>query len=266
MEKKQTIISLIFVAVVILSAVALIIFTGITANEYNYVQLEINPKVEFLCDKNFNVVSARALNEDAQIVLSDLNYTGLKIDTACVDFVDQCARTGFIDVNGNNNAMNITVIDGITQALDTHVTKEIFAYLKKKEILCAVIENYEDRNMSEEKKKHNVNCSNKYKLIKTLHEFDNTLDLETLSKLSEINLIDMVSNIHTTQDLTIAPSYKAQKENLLKQNLKTYEKHMKIITNSSQQSFNEVFDKYTKLSSPKYALDFNKEYNNWEAR
>ena len=52
MEKKQTIMSLIFVAVIVISAVAVIIFTGITANEYNYVQLEINPRVEFLCDKN----------------------------------------------------------------------------------------------------------------------------------------------------------------------------------------------------------------------
>ena len=167
MEKKLTIISLIFVIVVVASAVAVIIFTGITAREYNYVQLEINPRVEFLCDKNFKIVSVKPLNEDAKIVLSDLEYVGMDIDMACVDFVDQCAQTGFIDVNGSDNALNITVIDGITQALDVHVTKEIFSYLKRNEILCAVVENYEDRQISEEKKKDSVTCSNKYKLIKT---------------------------------------------------------------------------------------------------
>jgi hypothetical protein len=66
---------------------------------------------------------------------------------ASVDFLNECARMGFIDVDGNNNAVNITVIDGLTQALDVHVTREIYDYLKKKEIMCAVVENYEDRSM-----------------------------------------------------------------------------------------------------------------------
>ena len=50
MEKKGTIISLIFVAIIAICAVCYIIFTGITAREYNYVQLEVNPRVEFICD------------------------------------------------------------------------------------------------------------------------------------------------------------------------------------------------------------------------
>lgn len=264
MEKKRTIISLIFVAVVVASAVALIIFSGITAKDYNYVQLEINPKVEFLCDNNFKVVSVKALNEDAKIVLSDLDYTGLDIDMACVDFIDQCAQTGFIDVNGSNNACNITIIDGITQALDVHVTKEVFSYLKRNEILCAVIENYEDRGIAEEKKKHSVDCSNKYKLIKTLNEQDSTLKIEQLKKLNEENLIDMVNNIHTTQNLSIDESYKIKKQELLNNNLPKYNKHKKVISNSSQKSFSELYDKYNKLASNRYALDFSQEYSNWQ--
>ena len=47
MEKKGTIICLIIIGVILLSAVGYIIFSGITANEYNYVLLEINPKIEF---------------------------------------------------------------------------------------------------------------------------------------------------------------------------------------------------------------------------
>ena len=264
MEKKKTIISLIFVAVVVASAVAVIIFTGITAREYNYVQLEINPRVEFLCDKNFKVVSARALNEDAKVVLSDLEYTGMDIDMACVDFVDQCARTGFIDVNGSNNALNITVIDGLTQALDVHVTKEIFTYLKENEILCAVVENYEDRNMADEKKKNNIACSNKFKLIKTICEYDKNADIESLKKLSEINLIDMVNNIHLTQDLSIDESYQSTKNKLLEKHKAKYDQHKKLITNTSQKSFSELYDKYNKLSTQRYAQNFSKEYTNWQ--
>ena len=215
MEKKQTIMSLIFVAVIVISAVAVIIFTGITANEYNYVQLEINPRVEFLCDKNFKVVSVKALNEDAKVVLSDVDYTGLNIDVACVDFIDQCAKTGFIDPNGSNNALNITIIDGITQALDTRVTKEIFSYIKQKEILCAVIENYEDRSIANEKKQNKISCSNKYKLIKTINEEYPDMKIEDLKKLSEVNLIDMINNIHLKYNEPISEDYKIRKQELL---------------------------------------------------
>ena len=47
MEKKGTMIYLILVFVIVISSAILIIFSGITANELNYVQLEVNPKVEF---------------------------------------------------------------------------------------------------------------------------------------------------------------------------------------------------------------------------
>ena len=68
------------------------------------------------------------------------------------EFLDECSKTGYIDVNGVNNATNITVIDGITQALDVHTTKAVYKYFKDHEILSAAVENYEDRSMFDEKK------------------------------------------------------------------------------------------------------------------
>ena len=114
MEKRATIISLVFIFAVILSAITFIIFSGITANDFNYVQIEVNPRVEFITDKYFNVVSARPINEDAKILLAGVDYLGMDVDEASVDFVDLCAKAGYIDVDGENNAVNITVIDGIT--------------------------------------------------------------------------------------------------------------------------------------------------------
>ena len=264
MEIKRTIMSLIFVAVVVLSTIALIVFTGITAQEYNYVQLEINPRVEFLCDKNFKVVSTNPLNEDAKIVLANLDYTGIDINVACVDFIDQCAQTGYIDIN-KSNALNLTVIDSLTQALDVHIAKEIFNYLKKNEILCAVIENYEDRSMAKEKKEKSIPCSNKLKLIKTINEQDETLKIDQLKKLSEVELIDLVNNIHNTQTKIIDSNYKIEKEKLLANNKSKYEKHKYSITNESQKNFANIFDNYSKLTTEHTALNFNNTYKNWQA-
>lgn len=264
MEKKGTIISLIFVVAIVLSAAAYIIFTGITANEYNYVQLEVNPRVEFICDNDFNVISWRPLNEDAEVLLAGVDYKGLDVDEVSVDFVDLCARAGYIDVNGSDNAVNITVIDGITQSLDVHVTQSVYSYLRDKEILCAVVENYEDRSMFDAKKENSVCCPNKFKLIQTIQEYDESKTIEELNKLSEVELIDMVTNIHTTEKYEPTEEDITLKTKLIDFNREKYDKHMKARNNESKKEFSELFDDFQKQSMPKYAENFNREYTNWQ--
>jgi len=263
MEKKSTIISLIFIITIVICASLFIIFTGITAKEYNYVLLEINPKVEFICDNNFKVVSCKPLNTEGEIILSNLNYKGIDVEMASVDFINECARAGYIDVDGHDNAVNITVIDGITQALDVHVTQKIYNYLRHKEILCAVVENYEDRNMFDKKKENNICCANKYKLITTLLDRDDRYSIDQLKKLSEVELIDIVTNEHTTNPFISTEENIALKEKLLELNKEKYDKHIKSINNGSQKEFTDIFDKFQKLGAKKYMENYSKEYTNW---
>ena len=264
MEKRATILSLLFITAVVISAVAFIIFSGITAKDYNYVQLEVNPRVEFVCDKYFNVVSVRPINDDAKILLAGVDYIGMDVDEASVDFLDQCCRLGYIDVDGKDNAINITVIDGITQALDVHVTQEIYNYLRKKEILCAVVENYEDRKMFDEKKDNNVCCANKYKLIKTIQEYDDSKSIESLNTLSEESLIDMVKNIHATEPYIPTEEHIKLKEKLMEFNKEKYDNHMSKITDKSRSEFIETFEKFQKSETKKYFENFSKEYTSWQ--
>lgn len=264
MEKRTTILSLLFISAVVISAIAFIIFSGITAKDYNYVQIEVNPRVEFICDKYFNVVSVRPINEDARVILSDIDYIGMDVDEASVDFIDLCARAGYIDVDGEDNAVNITVIDGITQALDVHVTQSIYEYLRSKEIMCAVVENYEDRNMFDEKKKNNVICANKYKLMKTINEYDNSKSINQLNKLSEESLIDMVENIHHSDPFIPSKDDKLLKEKLIEINEEKYNNHMNKITDKSRAKFSDEFNKFQKTKAQKFFENYTKEYNNWQ--
>lgn len=263
MEKKANIISLILIITIVICTCIFIVFSGITAKDFNYVLLEVNPKVEFVCDKDFQVVSVKPLNEEAEILLSNLNYTGMQVDMASVDFINECAKLGYIDVDGNDNAVNITVIDGITQALDVHVTREVYNYLKKKEIMCAVVENYEDRSMFDRKKENKICCANKYKLITTLVDRNETYKLEHLRKLSEEELIDIVANEHKSEPYKSSEELTEKKEKLLSENKDKYEKHINSITEGSQKEFSEIFDKYQKTSTQKYMQNFNKEYSEW---
>lgn len=264
MEKKASIIYLISIAVIVAITCCYIIFAGITTKDYNYVQLEVNPRIEFICDKKFKVVSASPLNNDARVVLSDLNLIGLDVDKASTVFLDECAKTGFIDVNGLNNATNITVLDGITQALDVHVAQEVYKYFRENEILSAITETYEDRQTFNERKDNKISCSNKYKLIKTIIEKNNSQSFEKLRKLKESELVEMVADEHKQN--TFVPTQEEQqlKQKLIEDNKKKYTTHKKCISDFSQQEFSKLFDNYQKMSNKISTRDFGKTYTNWQ--
>ncbi len=264
MEKKGTIIALIALTIIVGIASCYIIFSGITTKEYNYVQLEVNPRIEFVCDKKFDVVSVQPLNDDARIVLADLDLIGLDVDKASTIFLDECAKTGYIKVNGLDNSTNITIVDGITQALDVHVTQEIYNYYRDNEILSIVTETYEDRSMFDEKIKNKVSCANKYKLLTTITEKDSSQDFEKLKKLSEAKLVELVAEEHKNNPYIPTEKEKSIKQKLIENNAKTYNTHKKCISNYSQQEFSELFNKFQKLSGKKYFSNHKQEYINWQ--
>ena len=234
MEKKRTIISLIVIAVLIAGVVTLIFLLGIIPNKYNYIQFEVNPKVEFICDKKYNVISYNPLNSDGEIILSDCDYIGKSIEDVTTLFLDDCAKLGYIDVNGIDNALNITIIDGITQALDSRVTECAYNFFKDNEIMGIVVENYEDRKTFDEKKENNVICSNKYKLIKTMSKQPNYPSMEELKKLSEKELLELVVNKHNEFPFIPDQSLISKKQQLLSNNEDKYNKHIKSINPLSQ--------------------------------
>ncbi len=264
MEKRATVISLIFVGVVVLSAVGLIIFMGITARDYNYVQLEINPRIEFIVDKNYKVVSYNPINDDGLVLLAGENLKGLDIDEACVKVLDLSARLGYIDIDGIDNAINLTIIDGLTQALDTHICEGIYKYLKENEIMSSVTENSEDRKMVEEKKQEGLCCSNKYKLIQTICEQDEKQNFDDLKKLSEIKLINIVTNNHQTKHFKVTDNTLKTKQLLIEKNEQKYNEHLSKITDKSKSEFSTLLEKFQIASTSKYKLDFEKEYTNWQ--
>lgn len=264
MEKKGTIIYLIIVGVIVVGIILTIIFSGITARDYNYVQLEVNPKVEFLCDKKFKVVSVAPLNEDARIVLSDINLIGKDIDQASKLFLDECAKTGYLNINGVNNSANITVVDGLTQALDVHVMQGVYNYFTQNEILASITETYESRSMFDKKKARDICCVNKYKLITTIDQVRDDLDFGTLKNMNEVSLIDLVANNHKNNPYIPTEEEIKTKQTLIEQNKKEYNTHMSAITNNTQREFSKLLSDFQKTSGKKYQQDFEKQYMKWQ--
>lgn len=75
-----------------------------------YVNVDINPSIEFLVDGEDNVESYLFLNEDAEILCADLDFTGMNVDDAVELFILTATEAGYIDPDGDDNAILITVI------------------------------------------------------------------------------------------------------------------------------------------------------------
>ena len=234
--------------------------------EYNYVQIEVNPRAEFICDNKYKVLSVSPLNNDARIVLADITFTNMQIEDAVVLFLDECAKCGFIDVDGVSNATNITVIDGITQALDVHITQKVYEFFKTREIMSSVTETYEVRQIFDDKKKEKIACSNKYKLISTMTEIDDSENIDSLKKLSEVELVDKVFERHKSQPYSPLDEDKITKQQLLANNQSKYRQHMDSISNLSQKEFSQLFSDFQKYSAKEYQTDFNKQYMIWQEK
>ena len=100
---------------VMLCACAVIptVFAVQNANAASFgVLLEINPSVLLLTDKKGNVTGVKAMNSDADVILSDKQFTesllGKSLAESSELFIDSAAKLGYLNLDENYNAVKFT--------------------------------------------------------------------------------------------------------------------------------------------------------------
>ena len=263
MEKKNTIILLSILTLLVIAIGITIVLNGAISIDSNLVMIEVNPKVEFVVDKDNIVTSYSAVNPEAKILLVQENYIGKKIDEAVPHFLGLCAKANYIDVDSKDNAVKVTILDGLTQALDVRVVESIHKYLKSHEILCSVIENINDLNTHKEAKKHRVDNINKYRIMKHIVE-DNysNYTIDELNQKTEKELIDIIAMQHTSTP--IYTEYELnEKVKMIDFNREKYDTHMSKITNNTQRAFADTYSKHQKEKAKDYKINYDSKYNEW---
>ncbi len=98
-----------------------------------YVAVDINPSIEFIVDEDDNVESFNFTNEDALILCGDIDFIGMNIEEAVELFVELATEAGFIDVDGEDNAVLITVLgdedDELVEGIKERVRTRIIRYM-----------------------------------------------------------------------------------------------------------------------------------------
>lgn len=88
--------------------------------------------------------------------------------------------------------------------------------------------------------------------------------IEELNNLSEVELLDMINNIHSEYSFEPTEEQIELKTKLIDFNRKKYNEHMNKITTKSQQEFAPKFEKFQKTKAQDYMINFENSYISWQ--
>ncbi len=260
MKKKE--IFIIGAVIILFIVIAVVVATtGASNGGNNYVRLEINPKMEFTVHKN-EVVSYRAVNQEARELLVQEEFMGLTMEEATDKFLSLCAQAGYFDVDGEDNALKITAISGITQEDDVKVFRAAQKFFTEHEIMAVIVQNDDDMEVFKAAKKKQLS-PDKYALIKAAKECYPDKTEEELKKMSSKKLLELIkqgqledSKEYTEEELT-------NKSRLIDFNRVKYEEHMNKITEDTSRKFVEKQTKFQKENATDYEVAFSEKYKEW---
>ena len=268
MKKGKEIFTIVAILIFVFGIGLFVALNGIKAHNNHYVRIEVNPKIEFITDAYNNVITYTPINEEAKILVCQENFIGMKVQDASLKFVELCAMANYIDVEGEDNAVRITAISGLTHSLENKIFKKINDYFKNHNIKSVIVESENDIDLISEAQDKNIASSNKLMLINSILEKDSSLTEKELNKLNETKLIDKLIKIHksinyspstyTTEQLT-------NKTKLIDFNRTKYDTHMFELNNESISKFSEEFEEYKNTHTNSYEENFNQAYKNWRS-
>ena len=74
-----------------------------------YIGLRINPEIEMVTDETGVVVSANAVNNDGEVVLSEVELEGKTAEEAVVEFTETAVDLGYMDVEAGKDTVYVDV-------------------------------------------------------------------------------------------------------------------------------------------------------------
>jgi hypothetical protein len=241
-------------------------FTGTKNADYNYVKLEINPAIEFLCLSNGKVATVCPLNAEAKMVVSNETFVGMGVDNAAEKFVDLCVKTGYIDVDRQDNAIKLTAATKMGEVLDVKIRKNLNKYLLKHQIKAVVIENEQDLQEFKRAKKFGVSA-NKYSLMESVCNLSDGYKMDGIKNLTKKELINVIKTEHDNYCLQDEANSGVELENktkLIEENRAKLDNHKQKIKRQNKHKYADEYKEFIKSKQKYYKQNFDKHRENWK--
>lgn len=169
--------------------------TALQAEELSYVTIDINPSVELIVSPNDKIVQANALNEDAEVLLSELDLIGMDLNDA-VDLIIQTAiELGYISVDEDEQTFvevsTISCDDALREKIHENVKEHINNAFEKRGLLGKSQEKTFDQVFIDEATSYGVTPEFLF-LAYQVVELNDTYTLEQAVLLSEEAVFEIV--------------------------------------------------------------------------
>ena len=186
-----------FILIAILACVIHISQSGKDKGMGGYFVIDINPSIKICYDKEGIVTEVVALNEDADVLLCDIDLTGKSPEAVVDALFERCISLGYFSADRENNAVLASATSDNGES-DDKMTERLEKTFKdkfsSKKILGVVITGIQDSALDEEADKHGID-SQKYALILHYTELGGELDESLYDEISISELYTKISEL-----------------------------------------------------------------------
>lgn len=152
--------------------------------------IDVNPSVELSVNKRNKVLSAKALNEDARVIIEQMDLKGVDLNVAVNAVIGAMVTNGYI--TDSDNAILVTVAnDSVKKAknLRSAVVSDIKMALREQQLEAVV---YDQQVIEEDQVKgfaseYGISYGKAY-FLKELMDQNPTLTLEDIKELASLNM------------------------------------------------------------------------------
>lgn len=204
--------------------------------------LDVNPSIEMTVNKIDEVIEVKALNEDAETVIEDMDFEGVDVDVAMHVIVGSMVRNGYIDEAKNAVLVTVENEDNAKQhELERVVTSEINDRLVVAGIAPiiftqdAAVKKADNASVRACAKEHHISL-NKAAFIQKILKENKTLSEEKLVAMNVKALSDIIRSKHINLHDSVGYSEKA----LAKTSEKTVKKIAKAADKQTASSGKEA--------------------------
>ncbi len=214
-----------------------------------YVILDINPSVELAYNIDGKVLEVVSINEDADIITSDLDLVGLSLEDATEKVIDAAIETGYINELSENNALVVTTScenEEDRLNFEEKVIDKANSYLESKEVYVLVAAQGVDDEIKAEAEQYDVSYG-KMLLVNRLIAIDPTLSKDELvestvqdvQKQIQLNVQNRYEEANVEQE-QLQNQWKEQKEIKIQTAEQALEQEKEQIWEQNKSGYGEV--------------------------
>lgn len=188
--------NLLFVVAIILFAVVSYIMYTFNTKPLSFVNISINPDVTLVVNDKNIVEEVIAINEDADIITSDLTLVGKDVEDASIQIIDAAIETGFIDEYSDENTIIVTTTNEdnkIRTSLETKVVAKMNKHFETRNIYPLLVVNGVDEEIKNEATTYGVS-NGKMLLINRLVATNSELSKDELANMSVKEIQQEIKN------------------------------------------------------------------------